>query len=133
MVTTRARRDGGLSVLECIVAMAVITVIAGGAAVATSQHFRFVTRSWRETVATRAVSSELERVGRSPDALHAGAETIALDAETVEALPGATAVRTVAPDREGLVRVEVRLRWREGADDATAAATTLVAVPEVGR
>jgi type II secretory pathway pseudopilin PulG len=130
---TRSGRGSGLSLLECTTALAVVTVVAGAALLVGPAHSRTVARAQRETVAYAVASSALEQssawLGQAAPA--AGADVpFALDGPAAWWLPGARALRRAGAPQDGLVRVEVELRWPEPGGEAVVRLATLVAVGE---
>ena len=114
--------------LECAIALAVVSIVATSVATSSAVDLRYFARSHEETVAERAAASRVERVAAAKDAPRLGATAFALDADAAKQLRGAAATQTVSLVEPGLYRVEAEVTWR-AADGGAARAkiATLVA------
>jgi type II secretory pathway pseudopilin PulG len=107
--------------LECAIALAVLSVIATSVATSSNADLRYFARSHEETVAGRAAAARIERLSAAKSAPGLGATTFALDADAAKQLRDAAATQTVSLVEPGLYRVETEVTWR-AADGGTARA-----------
>jgi Tfp pilus assembly protein PilV len=105
------RREGGFSMMEGAIALAVLSVIATAVLTTGSSEIRYLARSHEETVASRAVASEIERLSSRPSAPAEGEQAFALRDDAASQLRHGTGRRTVTRVEPGLWRVEVETTW----------------------
>lgn len=115
-----ARGEKGLTVLELVVALAVLTVIVTSVMVGERGQLASVTRSFDELAASRAAAARLEDLADAP--LEPGRTTFDV------ALPDCLGVQTVREVTPGLFEVRVRVERRKGGGGTTL--TTLMAREE---
>lgn len=113
-------REKGISVLELVIALAVITVIVTSVMVGERSQLAGVTRSFDRLAASRAAAARLEELAAAP--LEPGRTMFDVD------LPGHLGLQTVREVTPGLFEVRVRVE-RENGGGATSL-TTLMAREE---
>src|SRR6185436_4268646 len=105
--------------LECAIALALLSVLATSIATSGRSELRYFARSMEETVAERVASSRIERLSASTMPLIDGERSFDVDPETLRRLPDAAARESVTRLGPRLVRVEADVTWR-AADGGTA-------------
>jgi hypothetical protein len=113
-------RDKGLTVLELVIALAVLTVIVTSVMVGERSQLAGVTRSFDELAASRAAAARLEELAEAP--LAPGRTTFDV------ALPGCLGLQTVRELTPGLYEVSVRIERAKGG--GATSFTTLMAREE---
>lgn len=108
------RRCAGLTLLETLCALAILTVVAGSAVLGEQLHLRAVADAHRELCALEEAESELEAARLAPPP--PGSTERALDAAP---LSGAHLVRTVRALDDGELAVDVRVTWGAERRDVT--------------
>jgi len=109
--------ERGLTILELVIALAVITVIVTSVMVGERSQLAGVTRSFDELAASRAAATRLEELAEAP--LTPGRTTFDL------ALPGCLGLQTVRELTPGLYEVSVRIERAKGGG-ATSLTTLMV-------
>jgi prepilin-type N-terminal cleavage/methylation domain-containing protein len=117
-VVTR-RRCRGFTLIECAVALVVLSIVATTVAATGTSELRYFARSHEETVAERAAAACIERLAAAATAPATGSSAFELDAETSRQLPAAVSTQRVTLVEPGLLRVEAEVTW-QAADGGTA-------------
>jgi prepilin-type N-terminal cleavage/methylation domain-containing protein len=99
----------GVTVIECIIALAVLGIAATGIVVHDHSALRTSSESFKALAATRFVAGQLD--SRSRATLASGSRDWAVEDP---ALPGCVATETVTERERGLFEVEVLIRDAKG-------------------
>jgi hypothetical protein len=113
-------RERGLTVLEVVVALAVLTIIVTSVMVGERSQLAGVVHSFDELAASRAAAGRLEELAGAP--LVVGETTFDVDAQ---ALPGCVGVQRIREVTPGLFEVSVRIE-RARAERAVQLTTLMV-------
>jgi len=121
-------REAGFSYLETILSVSVMTLLLGSLFVGLAGNARAVGDSLDDAAAGRAASSRLELLRAGRTAVVPGVRAFTPDATTAQVLPGLTGEEEVREAGQGLLSVEIRLRWKgAGGDERRASLATLLA------
>jgi len=131
----RQQRQRGITLLEVICAVSIITIGVFGVIQLYIQGMRETRTIWQHQVATTVISNEIERLRALPAGMQSGESrfALALDGEVQTELPdsrGKVLLQRRPQLPEGLIEARVWLRWTgPHARQITREVTTLLADP----